>query len=1075
MSTTVTVGHSLKPEARLAQAISQFEAELSNEHKASFRALRSKAIKSPPGIQDVMQLTAEIDRATEQRRRCLGPRLTNILQATQQFAALGDILVGGSQNILACAVWTAVRLSLKLIVGFSSYLERLSNLFMTAGRLAPRHEKMALLYPRSSDLQDSLCEYFIVIVRLCHEMTAFARKTAFGKLAAALSDPDLKSYQSDLESLGKMIKGEVTFLMAKRLEDEADLSSRFRAISTKFHKSSSYHQEVQTKQRVLDFCSQYDNTVSWKQIRKAGNTTLFRECPEYRDWKASLRSSTIVFTGKLGSGKSVLMANIVDDLHIENENATVAYFFCRHDISESLKSRTVIGSLARQLLQPMTDFTAAAGYLDQSAKPDPFERIIDLVFRSVDVCSRGTDRYLIVDGLDELDNYERNIVAKYLKSLQHLRNGSCTIRLCLSLREYSKEASPKSDFFQFSELFVTPMPNNTTEIEGFIQSELETRIESGKLTIGNPTLILEIQDALLKGSEGMFLWVALQMESLCSMESDKEIRHALTDLPKDLSETFARALRSKSGSRHQKDILAILSVAQRPLVVQELREALCVVPGDLDWNPSRLLNNIYSTLASCGSLITIDEEQLTVHLIHPSVKQFLLGEFKESTNTLVNSDDAHRMMAEIIITYLNYSVFQKQVSKHVMPELRTGSLPSEIIRSTMKSSTRVQKLAIKLLRSRKDSDFDIGKVIAETASQGRDLEQVFYFYDYANSYLPVHVVKIPDLIKDMQLLFARLIGPMSGLKREMTHEDNEMLLEWAVMKGYLSLVPALNHPGRDNSIIGFRAMQRAARDGDDSMVHFLLDSINGFVPPVIPPSWMPIHLALRNGHISTIELLLASRRFDINARDPRAFGRTPLHSAAINGLDEIFALLLLKGADFRLRDDMGRMPLHLAAMHGRRKIIEYILVRASNSNDADEERFTPLHLAVVHGHSNVVKALLDHPLTDPSIRDDTGRMPLHLAAVHGHREIVKYMLVRGSDSNDTDKQGQTSLHLAVVHGHLDVVKVLLDHPTTDPSIRDKKGCTAEDLALENPNLGFVAHLDTRLFSSKKTTRSDLEY
>jgi hypothetical protein len=36
MSTTVTVGHSLKPEARLAQAISQFEAELSNEHKQAF-------------------------------------------------------------------------------------------------------------------------------------------------------------------------------------------------------------------------------------------------------------------------------------------------------------------------------------------------------------------------------------------------------------------------------------------------------------------------------------------------------------------------------------------------------------------------------------------------------------------------------------------------------------------------------------------------------------------------------------------------------------------------------------------------------------------------------------------------------------------------------------------------------------------------------------------------------------------------------------------------------------------------------------------------------------------------------
>ncbi|KAJ5295401.1 hypothetical protein N7508_010222 [Penicillium antarcticum] len=304
MSKSVVIVSHLKPEARLAQAVSQFEAELSDEHKASFRVSRSKAIGSPPGIQDVMQLTAEIDHAAEKRRRCLGPRLTNILQATQQFAALGDVLVGGSQNILVCGVWTTVRLSLQIIAGFTSYLERLSNVFMIAGRLAPRHEKMALLYPRSSELQTSLCEYFIVIVRFCREISTFARKSAFGKLAASLSDPNLKSYQSDLESWGQMIKDEVTYLMAKRLEDEGDLNSRFRIMSTKLHKSSAYQQLVQIKQRVLDFCSQYYHTVAWKQIRKTGNTSLFRESHVYRNWKASLLASTVYWQARLWEVRS---------------------------------------------------------------------------------------------------------------------------------------------------------------------------------------------------------------------------------------------------------------------------------------------------------------------------------------------------------------------------------------------------------------------------------------------------------------------------------------------------------------------------------------------------------------------------------------------------------------------------------------------------------------------------------------------------------------------------------------------------------------------------------------------------
>jgi ankyrin repeat domain-containing protein 50 len=110
----------LKPEIRLAQAVSQFEADLSGEQKTSFRTYRSQSRDSPPDHSDVMRLTAEIDRCASGKvggGRCFGPRLTNFLQGVQQFAALGDIIVGGSQNLIACGVWSLVRTS--LLVGAS--------------------------------------------------------------------------------------------------------------------------------------------------------------------------------------------------------------------------------------------------------------------------------------------------------------------------------------------------------------------------------------------------------------------------------------------------------------------------------------------------------------------------------------------------------------------------------------------------------------------------------------------------------------------------------------------------------------------------------------------------------------------------------------------------------------------------------------------------------------------------------------------------------------------------------------------------------------------------------------------
>lgn len=120
MSAALARAAPLKPEIRLAQAISQFEADLSTEQKATFRVYRSQSCESPPNIHDVMRLTAEIDHQTSQKLgggRCFGPRLTNVLQAIQQFAALGDVIVGGSQNIIACGVWSLVRLT--LLVGLS--------------------------------------------------------------------------------------------------------------------------------------------------------------------------------------------------------------------------------------------------------------------------------------------------------------------------------------------------------------------------------------------------------------------------------------------------------------------------------------------------------------------------------------------------------------------------------------------------------------------------------------------------------------------------------------------------------------------------------------------------------------------------------------------------------------------------------------------------------------------------------------------------------------------------------------------------------------------------------------------
>jgi hypothetical protein len=115
MSSALVHAGRLKPDVRLAQAISHFVADLSAEQKQVFNSYREQACSSAPSISDVMRLTAEIDRSTSGRGgRCFGPRLTNILQSIQQYAAIGDVIVGGSQNLIACGVWSLARLTIQV-------------------------------------------------------------------------------------------------------------------------------------------------------------------------------------------------------------------------------------------------------------------------------------------------------------------------------------------------------------------------------------------------------------------------------------------------------------------------------------------------------------------------------------------------------------------------------------------------------------------------------------------------------------------------------------------------------------------------------------------------------------------------------------------------------------------------------------------------------------------------------------------------------------------------------------------------------------------------------------------------
>lgn len=610
---------------------------------------------------------------------------------------------------------------------------------MEAGHSTQQHSDLAVLYPRSKTLQTNIIEFFIVVVQICLRFHRFAQKSALGKFTSSLNDSDIKEARSNLIAWSKSIQEEITTLVAQTVKKEAESNSRFRALMSLSSKSASEQQRQIALLNILDCCSTHDYETTRTQARRDGNTCLYKELTEYNQWIVAPISETLILVGKLGYGKTVTLANIVDDLalRIAPEASGLAYFFCRHDLPESKHARTVVGALIRQIITPLRHRLDEYKVVDTYDVPQLFGLMRHVVPPEYVI-------YIILDGLDICSPSEQRTITEQLEFMTTQFN----VHICIS-RRLEPDAELQSIAKGLSKATVARLPDNSSDIETYVVAQLEIALLKKELVLGEPTIILEITSALLKGSQHMFLWVALQIQALCKMQTDHDIRQALERLPENLSDIYSQILQqAKRLDRPlRSDLFKLILAARRPLTLSEMRDALSVTPGNTTWDPSKLLNSIYPALASCGCLITVDEEEHTIRTVHPSVNQFLLQD-PLTTPEMVRGmyftmEDAQSLMSSTIVTYLGYGIFGTELAVR-LPVLNVGSAPAHIIESTIDTNIGVLATALKLLRSRKQTNFDASNTFAQNFSSPRPPNMDdFLFQHYAKLYALQHLSDLP--------------------------------------------------------------------------------------------------------------------------------------------------------------------------------------------------------------------------------------------------------------------------------------------------------------------------------------------
>lgn len=84
------------------------------------------------------------------------------------------------------------------------------------------------------------------------------------------------------------------------------------------------------------------------------------------------------------------------------------------------------------------------------------------------------------------------------------------------------------------------------------------------------------------------------------------------------------------------------------------------------------------------------------------------------------------------------------------------------------------------------------------------------------------------------------------------------------------------------------------------------------------------------------------------------------HPPRRTGEKGVIALLCDYGADVDFTDSQGNTPLHIAAVRGVEAVLRFLLESAAGVRAQNKNGDSPLHLSVWHGNRSACKALLEY-------------------------------------------------------------------------------------------------------------------
>lgn len=564
------------------------------------------------------------------------------------------------------------------------------------------------------------------------------------------------------------------------------------------------------------------------------------------------------------------------------------------------------------------------------------------------------------------------------------------------------------------------------------------------------------------------------INEICAQSCDDDIREVLDNLPKDLEETFNRALLRIPSQRAKMvhRIFLWIAVAKIHLSLDEISEAVSIKIGERQSSPGRRFNHKESMVSWCGNLLHVNEEDETVQFAHRTIVDFITG--KPSDPRLeqfhVRVDEADHYAGELCMTYLHRIDFQTSFT-------RRSKLGSEVpvIPPTIVGHGKIrERIVSRLVRPQPSprsgpQPFTIDTVAryaGDTDDRGLDTIQTANpFLRYAHQYWILHTDRFqPGVSKTWDMLKNLILDQGHGisvshvsLPEPFTKSNSSNQLHWAYNNRHGAIL-RIFLDARDETIL--RAIDQlvlvSAINGDLEMLEatlrpntpqVILDRsllLASDFPPKIPHLTLvrifmqhdeeggyeysrpaeprvPLTIAQKRDRAQVGSRLISAGS---NVRTLDQLDVTVLHMACESGLDELVPLLIESGANPKARSETGLTPLLIACEAGHDKVVERLLENGSHIYEHDHSGRTGIVIASEANLGWVLSVLI---ASGPDFETSRAiaNMALFAACKAGQYDTVMISLESGADLQAADSDGRTALLHACSFGHVSLVLNLL--------------------------------------------------